>query len=222
MPPDPQPPAPPAGMPSEPSQPSAPGSQGGTYDFIVNPSKPKIGPGFNLPGSPVVRIVYIAGGLLLLLIIFSVVKGQFSKSNFTPYISIIQDQQAMIHLVDSVNNQTNLSTGTQNFAVTTQLSLTSSRSAMVGYLANNHKKVSDKVANLKISASVDEQLANANSAGTYEQAFQGVMKNKLTSYLNDLRQTYKQTKGKKGHALLQDDYNQAKLLMIQLDTAQVQ
>lgn len=189
----------------------------------MNPDKPSRRPSFSLPGSPILRVAYILGGLLVLLIIFSVVKGQIAKSNLTPYVGIAQDQQAIIHVVAATNQQvgqqTNLSADSQNFAATTQYSLISSRDAMARYLANNGRKISNKIINAKVSTADDSQLAGAATAGTYDQTFQTVMKNKLTGYLNDLKQAYQQTSGKHGHALLNDDYDQAKLLLTQLNAA---
>lgn len=196
--------------------------QHGAYEFIVNPEKPPRRPSFSLPGSPIVRVVYIAGTFLVLLIVFNIIKGQVGKSNFTPYVGIAQEQQEMIHLVTNAGQQTNLSAATQNFAATAQLSLTSSRDATAQYLANNHQKINAKVINLKVSTAVDDQLTNAATAGTYDQSFQTIMKSRLTTYVSDLKQTYQQTKGQRGHALLNDDYNQAQLLLIQLNLASSQ
>lgn len=158
----------------------------------------------------------------MLLIVFNIIKGQVGKSNFTPYVGIAQEQQEMIHLVTNAGQQTNLSAATQNFAATAQLSLTSSRDATAQYLANNHQKINAKVINLKVSTAVDDQLTNAATAGTYDQSFQTIMKSRLTTYVSDLKQTYQQTKGQRGHALLNDDYNQAQLLLIQLNLASSQ
>jgi len=169
------------------------------------------------------RAFYAVGGLLVLLIIFVIIKGLLGGSNnFTAFVGVAQDQQELIHLVAGTSQQTNITAADQNFAATAQLSLTSSRSALISYLTNNRQKVSTKVIDLKVSSATDSQLADAVSAGTYDQTFQQIMKGQLTTYLSDLKQAYKQTSGKRGHALLNDDYNQAQLLVRQLNSASSQ
>jgi len=219
MPPSSQPPGPvPLGPPPVVPQP-------GAYDFITNPEKPDKHLSLNLPGggSTAMRALYAAGGLLVLLIIFVIIKGLFGgNNNFTAFVGVAQDQQELIHLVTGASRQTNITAADQNFAATAQLSLTSSRSALISYLTDNGQKVSTKVIDLKVSSATDSQLVNAVSAGTYDQTFQQIMKGQLTTYLSDLKQAYRQTSGKRGRALLNDDYNQAQLLSKQLNLASSQ
>lgn len=169
------------------------------------------------------RAVYIAGGLLVLLVIFIIIKGLFGGgSNLTPYDTVAEDQQELIHLVVNASQQTNTTVADQNFAATAQLSLTSSLADTVKYLANNGQKISTKILDSKVSTATDTQLVNAASAGTYDQTFQQVMQGKLTAYISDLQQAYRQTSGKNGHALLSDEYKQAQLLLTQLNAASPQ
>jgi hypothetical protein len=177
----------------------------------------------SLPGgnSTILRAVYVVGGLLVLLVIFMIIKGVLSGgSNLTLFVGIAQDQQEIVHLTTITSQQQaqgqTLTTSDQNFAATSQLSLSSAQTAIIQYLANNRQKVKAKTLNLKLSAATDTQLANAATAGNYDQVFQQVLKIKLMAYINDLRQTYKQTNGQKGHALLSDQYKQAQLLLVQL------
>lgn len=195
-----------------------------TYDFIMNPDQPAP-PKVQLPGggSLLSRILVISGVLVVLLVGFNVLKGVISDGGFDPkpFINVAQDQQALIHLTAAVAGQQNLqlSPATQNFIVTAQLSLTSSRSAMANYLTTNGQKIDLKLLSLRISTAADEELAAAASAGTYERTLQTVMKEKITKYTQDLQQTYKQAKGEKGKALLSKDYDQAELLLLQLAQA---
>lgn len=188
----------------------------------MSPAQTAKGPSFRLPGSPLVRVIYISVILIILLVVIKSLTGQIGKSNFTPYIGIAQEQQAMVHLVTNAGDQDNLTPATQNFAATAQFSLTSSRNDITQYLLLNHQKVDPKILGLKISASTDEELTNAGSAGTYDQTFQTIMKDRLTTYTNSLKKAYLETKGKKGHDLLNDDYNQAQLLLTQLGQAATQ
>lgn len=160
-----------------------------------------------------------AGGLLVLIIIFVIIKSLFggSGSTLTAFVGIAQDQQELIHLATNASNQTNLTVGNMNFAATAQLSLASSQAAIGKYLATGGHKVNAKTLDLKISTSLDSQLTNAATAATYDQTFEQIVTTKLTAYMHDLSQTYKLTKGSKGRALLNDDYHQAQLLLTQLN-----
>lgn len=188
------------------------------YDFIVNPEKPSRN--FSLPGgsSMAVRIGLVAGALIVLFILFSIARGLLSSApNLEPFVGIAQDQQELLHLANSTNQQTNLTTANQNFSITAQLALADSQKATIQYLQNNGQKVSPKVLALKINAATDERLAASAAATTYNQTFQDIMRTELTTYINNLKQTYGQSKGEKGRALLNDNYNQAQLLLIQLN-----
>jgi hypothetical protein len=202
-----------------PEQPAAPAPQGSNYDFITSPEQPKRR--LSLPGgdSKLKKVLFAAGGLLVLMIIFVVLKGVLAGSSNLPlFVGIAEDQQELIHLVTNAKQQPDLSSDNQNFVATAQLSLSSSQSDLLKYLAANHKKVVPKQLGLKISTATDEQLTAAASAETYNQTFKDVMKTKLTGYSNNLKQAYRQTTGKKGRAQLSADYDQAQLLLTQLNS----
>ena len=200
-----------------PGQPGVPPQPAEPYAFITDPVAPKRS--FSLPGagSLPLRIAYVAGGLLILLILFSVVKnlagGSSGTANFLP---VAQDQQEMVHLVTIATKQQGLSTNTQNFVATANLSLGSQSSGLLQYLAKNGYKPKAKLLTQRISPALDSQLAAAVANTTYEQTFQDTMKTQLNTYLGDLTRTYSQTAGKNGRALLNSDYDQAKLLLSQL------
>jgi hypothetical protein len=188
------------------------------YEFIMNPEKPlrkSLLPG---GGSPILKILYIAGGLLMLVVAFVVVKNLVAGgSNFTPYISVAQDQQELIHLANGAVEQTDLSTTNRNFVASTRLSLGTSHSRFLSYLKQHGTKVSTKTLNAKVSTQTDNQLVAAASATTYNRTFREIMKNKLNGYSQDLKRGYQQAKNPQGQALLKSDYDQAQLLLKQLD-----
>jgi len=165
------------------------------------------------------RIVLVAGGLFVLLIVIVIFKSLLGGGfDFTPYITVGQDQQELIHLSTAAGLlQTGISTTNQNFAATTQLSVSSAQGTLITYLKNNGQKVSSKTLALRTSLSLDNQLVAATAAATYDQTFQQIMQNQLNTYMHDLQQAYRQTKGVNGHALLNSDYNQAQLLLTQLN-----
>lgn len=204
-----------------PQQPSPQPQQ--PYDFIMNPEQPK--PGRGLPGlnsSLPVRIGIFAGGLLVLLIIFTVVRNLLAGPSVMPYfVSVAQQQQELIHLASNVTNagQTqNISTGNQNFAATAQLSLSTSQAELVKYITTNGQKLENKQLGLKIDPKLDERLQTAAAAGTYNQTFKEIMQSEMNDYINSLKSAFQKTSGKNGRALLNNDYEQAQLLMNQLNT----
>ncbi len=207
-----------------PIAPTEPISVAQPYDFIVNPaSAPRKDLLSSLPGgnSILTRLVLVAGGLAVLLVIFVVFKALLGGgSSLTSYVGIVQDQQAIIHLTNSVALQTNnVSTTNRNFAITAQLSLGSSQSKLITYLAANNTKLTPQQKVLKVSASTDKKLTASVAATTYDQTFHEIAQAKLNTYSNDLKLAYQHTKGKNGRALLQSDYNQAQLLNTQLNTS---
>lgn len=214
------PPAPPPAPLYPGAQVSPPAQLSQEYSFITNPEKPAKQPLLPSGNSLPQRALLATGGLLALVIIFVIIKSLLGGggSNLTSFVGVAQDQQELMHLATNASQQKSLTVNDQNFAATSQLSLASSQATIVKYLSTNGHKVNLKTLNLKLSLSLDNQLVNAAAATTYDQTFQEITKTKLTAYLSDLQQTYKQTKGKNGRALLNDDYNQAQLLLTQLNS----
>ncbi len=208
-----------------PAQPVHPAAAPEPYDFIMNAEQqPKRGLPFPKADSTLKRVIFAVGGLFVLLILFIIVKGMLSGGSDLPlFVSIAQDQQELIHLTSPTNStgqQVVLSASSQDFAATTNASVSSSQSALLTYLAKNKYKVKPSLIGLKVSQQLDTQLTNATAAGTYDSTFQQIMKTQLTTYQNDLSATYQKTTGKNGRALLSNDYKQAKLLLTQLGSGQ--
>ncbi len=186
------------------------------YEFIVNPGAPSKRFSFPFGGGTLGRLALVLGGLLVLIIIVVVVKGLLApKTSYAPFITIAQDQQELIHLSTNATQQQGLSTTSQNFAITAQLSLTSAESQLLTYLKNNGQKVSTKVLGQKVSASLDSQLTTAAGDSTYDATFQQIMQSQLTVYSQAMKQAYNGA-GPRGKALLNADYNGAQLLLKQL------
>lgn len=189
------------------------------YDFIDEPIQ-KQSRGSLIPAnsSLPMRIAIFGGGLVVLLILFMVIKGFLGGgSSLTSFVTIAQDQQAIIYLADNAQKQPDLSESNKNFTATTRLSLASSQSDLINYMANNGKKVNVKDLSLTISKTTDEQLAAAASAATYNETYRDIMQKKLNSYMSKLKQAYAETSGPNGQALLSDQFEQAELLLIQLE-----
>lgn len=193
------------------------------YAFITNPAQtPKQSPLARLPGgnSALMRGLVLLGGLLVLVIIFAIFKSLLGGgANLTPLVGIAQDQQELIHIATNASQQPSISAADQNLATTMRLSLASSQSETIAYLVGNHKKVTIKILDLKLSTTTDKQLSAAAAATTYDQTFQEVVQTKLTAYASALQQAYKLDNGKKGRALLTKSFQQTQLLQTQLTAA---
>lgn len=188
------------------------------YSFITNPQQPKRPSLFNLgAGSKTLRIVVVVGGFFLLLILFIAFKNILSGSNksIPALVNIAQDQQELIHLAQ--NGTQNAVSGTaKNFSQTAALSLQSEQRQLLVYLKSNGRKVSTGELSLGLSKLTDSQLTAAVSASNFDPTYTSIMKTKLTSYQQALKSAFAQTKGSKGHALLNDDYTASQLLLQQL------
>lgn len=194
------------------------------YSFITNPpspAKPLLNP---FSGQSLLkRAVLLGGGLVVFVIIIFVLRS-LTSPNFSlpPYLTLLQDQQELIHLsttaAQSSANQT-LSEDYQNFIATTQVTVTSAQTQLLSYLALNKQKVTNKEIDLKVSLVTDNQLTASQASGSYTSTFQTVMAAQLNTYLSDLHQAYVHTSGVKGHTQINNDYSQALLLVKQLNQA---
>lgn len=188
------------------------------YDFIVNPGtapRRSLLPG---GGSVVGRVVIIVGSALLLLILFVIVKNLLlvDTTNTPLLFNIAGQQQELIHLTNKATAAPLLEGTTNNFALTSQLALTSQQQQLLTYLKTNGHKLAAKELNLQISAITDQQLAASVAASTYDATFRQVMQTKLTTYEQTLQQAYAKTTGPEGRILLKSAYTTAQLLLQQL------
>lgn len=201
---------------------SGPGAALPQYDFIMNPQQTppdKRRPAFG-GAPPALKLLYISGGALLLLIVLVAAKTFLSSpGNFDHYVSLAQDQAAMVHITTAANTQDDLSVQNKYFAATAQLSLTSSQSEILRYLKQNKLKVDSEQLAQKIDKSADKQLVDAAAAATYDQTFREIMLTKLNDHIGRLEAALEQAAGPTGSSLLQKQLDQARLLRSQLGQA---
>jgi hypothetical protein len=199
---------------------AAPASPDQAYSFIMEPEKqPKQ---FFLGGlfsgkSMAVRAVIIVGGLIVLLIVFSLLRGLLSnKPDLTTYLGVVQQQQELLHLTSNTSAQAGMSTGNLNSAATIQAAVATSQSDTIKYMAENGKKIKDKELNVKVSLDTDNKLKDAQSAGNFNQVYRDALETELNNYNVALNAAYSHAPGPKGKALIKDSYNQLLLLQLQL------
>ncbi|HET9173967.1 MAG TPA: hypothetical protein VFN56_01655 [Candidatus Saccharimonadales bacterium] len=206
------------------TQPPLPSGNAATpnYDFILNPQKPTRsgvlgGLNFATSSTPK-RVLFVAVGIVVLFMAFTVIKGAFSGGNnaLPALVGIVQDQQALLNIAAS-GTQHVTAQNLKNSAYTAQLSLQSDQSQLLTYLKQaDGRKVGVKEANLKVSAAITNQLNSALASSTFDSTYSSTMQTQLKAYQQDLQQTYLQEKGPHGRALLSAFYDESNLLLKQL------
>lgn len=186
----------------------------GQYDFIVNAGK---GSSNNwLVTAPLkTRIIVVAvGGLILLLILWIGIALLTSSAggNVQNFTTLVQEQTELMRISqDPVNNAT--LQPTQNFAETTELSVTSDQQAFLAHLKALGSEPSKQILAAKQSSASDAQLAAAKQAGTYDQTYVAITQKSLTTYATGLQQAFQSTSNPKERQLLKSAYQHAQLLI---------
>jgi len=186
------------------------------YDFIVNPAQQPKQSRFQGTSMPI-RVATILGGLIILFILFTIIKGFLSgPSTVDLFLGIAQDQQQILVIAEDAGKQQGLSTVNTNSMTTITPSISTDQAATLAYMSKNGKKVNPKDISLKLNPSTIEQLTASAAAGTYNQTYADVMSQELNAYSNHLQQVYKQVNGKNGRELLTKNYESVQLLSQQL------
>lgn len=187
------------------------------YDFIMNPQ------GQNHPGLPtstLQRVAIVGGGLVLLLIVASFVINMLKGSDTTKpaLISVVQQQQELLHLTENAASQTGISTANSASVATIQLSVATEQQELLTYMKQNNVKVSAKEVALGVSAKTDAALQAAVESGSYNTVLRATLKDQVTVYQQYLVRAYSNVKGPRGRTLLKQDIAHANLLLTQLET----
>lgn len=203
-------------------QSSNPGGQptGQDYNFILNPTPPvRSSRGVNLPNGMLGRIGLILGGLIVLVILIAIISSLLkSPTNNSYYLSVLQDQQELIHISTEAASASDITGSNQNFVSTAGLSISSSSTQLQAYLSARGYKPSAKSLALKKSKAVDNELTNAENIGNFNSTFVSISKSQLNTYLGDLRLAYSKSSGKHIRSLLSSFYSQAKLLQTSISS----
>lgn len=188
------------------------------YSFITD-STPQPKQSFSAGVSLPKKILIIVGGILFLLIIFMIVRSVFGgSSNMDKFLELAQDQQQIIVVAKTADEQPTLSAVNRNSAITTLSSTKSDQTATLSYMAKNGKKVKPKDLSETVNPKLTEQLTASVAAGTFDSTYKDVMTTQLEAYSKNLKTVYDQTNGQNGRALLEQNYQNAQLLLQQLNT----
>lgn len=191
--------------------PPVPDGGPGQYDFIMNdsPKRPKS----ILPtgGSLKKRIILVVGGALVVLTIFAIVLTLIFSSggeDKKALKGLVLTQTELIRVSNSATTKSR-AVETQNFAQTTNLILTTSKSETTSYLAKQKVKISDKDLALSKNTKTDEALSSAEKAGRYDEAAIATLEKSLATYKTELKQAYGKATTTKQKQLIQSLYDQA-------------
>lgn len=213
---------PPAGFrPRGPQAVPTPAAPTTPYDFFMKPQRNnrpagKIG-GLIPPakaGNKKVRIAMVAGGLIGLLVIFSIVQALLPKdSSGQELIGIAQAQTEAIRVSD-LGNKADAS-DIRFWAINSNLSLTSDKNALLSYMQKNHFTYSAKALSATHNAKTDQSLKDATSSSTYDSTFKPLYLAQLHSYLTLLKQRQVNSTGPNEQKLLASCIDHVNLLLQQ-------
>lgn len=186
------------------------------YAFIMNPA-PKPKKNFWGGGASMAkRIGIVAGGAAVLIIIVLVfVNIIFGGSSSTDgLISIVQTENEIIRIAGK--NSSAVDQVTKNFAVNTQLSITTQQKEWENFLGKYGIVVAPKLLVLKKNLKSDKSLDSAEANSTFDLVFNQMLKSMLNDYKKELNTTYQHTNNKEERTLLDKHYSQINLLLKQL------
>jgi hypothetical protein len=158
----------------------------------------------------------LGGGSIGLIIFFVVISSLLGGGiNFTPYITVVQDQNELIRVATEANGKTTVQT-TSNFSQNVELSLTTAQQQLLNYLQANKQKVSPSQLIATENAKTDQTLSAATAASNFDAVYLNVVQAGLQKYINDLKLAYPIAKS--GKTLLLQEFDGAVLLLTQDQT----
>lgn len=165
------------------------------------------------------RLLFVVGGLFILVIIFWIIASLLGGDNNKPNIIAVAQYQTELVRVASQASQTGSlqsSPATKNFAQSVSLSVASEQHALFVFIGAHGGKINPKILALKHDPQTDLTLKNAVAASNFDSTFKGVMRTDLTNYQNALKTAYAGAKINEEKQLLNDDFNDTVLLLKQL------
>lgn len=187
------------------------------YDFILNPENPTHS-SVAAPNKSRALLIALAGGVFLLILVFVVASQLFANKNTTSplLLGIAQRQQEVIRLA-TLGKQNVSNESLKGFALTTELSVGTNQTQLLGYLSTHGGQPKPELLGLKKDSASDTLLEKAQATSTYDSAFQTVLANELRAYATDLQSAYKQTSSAKAKQLLKDSYTSAAMLVAEAE-----
>lgn len=195
-----------------------PPNQGQSYDFIMNPAKPKRSllprPG---GGSFVNKLLFIVGGAFGLIIIMWIVGTILGGSTVDEQdiVGLTQTQQEVARVAGEGEDATDQAT--KNTAKTIQLTLITQQKEWLAFLQQQaDTEVDPEDLALKKNAATDTALQNAHANNTFDKTLLDGLRTFLTQYASELQTVFGETTNPAQQALLTKHYQQTVLLLEQL------
>lgn len=189
------------------------------YEFILSPQKQSRGVRLGRAGGGGNnKLVWIVGGLVAALIIVGLI-SLFSRgggdNNIDLMVKAAQEQTEIVRVANLVTTQNSASQATDNLAMNVSLTVNSDLTQLKQYMSKNGHALKDKQLLLGKAATTDSQLAAAATSGSYDDAYNQVLKGQLTAYQTTLGEAYKATAGPNGQKILSNAYDNVQLLVKQ-------
>jgi hypothetical protein len=179
----------------------------------MNPSIKPPKKGLGLPGGT--KLAFAAGGGVLVVIALFVILSFTSRGSSNPALTHVAQEQAELSRVAGLHYGDVKDPATKNFVITTQLSLASAKADYLKYLGSNGVKIDDKQVALGLNAQTDAALDSAQTSGTLDSTVRTTLQTQLQQYQQTIQSAYKASSNDQTKSLLQDFFDQAKLLLEQ-------
>lgn len=165
--------------------------QPGQYDFIMNPEKPPKKPLFVSTGSTGQKIIVVAVGLVLLIMLMVIVSSFLNKSanaQNDKLLGLAKTQTEIARVADAAKDKIT----DKNLlyeSINVKLSVESSKQEIVSALASRGKKVKEK--NLQvINPDNDTVLAQGEQNGRFDDTYKQLLEQQLIDYQKQLQTVY--------------------------------
>ncbi|HUP26673.1 MAG TPA: hypothetical protein VM124_03460 [Candidatus Limnocylindrales bacterium] len=185
------------------------------YDFITQPSAPVRRSWLPGGNSKKKRILIIAiGAFILLLMVVGVVGllGSGDDGLKADYVSLAQQQAELIRVSD-IGISKARGTEAKNLAVTTKYSILSEQTAILSQAKKARAQTDPKIIAAGKDNKTDTQLTTASQTNQFDEVFIKIMKANLKKYQQTLKKVHDETTDKKTRDVLSQDYANAALLI---------
>ncbi len=136
------------------------------------------------------KLPLIIGGAVIAIIIIVVIIANLGGSSATPRLLSIAQQQTEISRVAALNFENLTTSSAKNFAINTNLTMLSTQSSYLKFLASNGSGVDPKDLTTTKNSQTDTLLSAAAENGTLDSATKTELVNELTKYQQTLKTAY--------------------------------
>lgn len=200
---------------AQPSPTPAPASSGNNpYEFILNPDTTHHK---TAPNDSFLKRILVIVGIVVVIAIIGVIAARLlvPKDNSVQQVTAVaQEQQELVRVATYIVSHAK-STDLINFAINTEMSVSTNQQASIEYVANRGVELGEEQLALKKDAKTDTLLSAAISTNTFDSAATQTLTSQLSTYQTSLKRAYNASSGKKARAVLQASYDTAVSLAAQ-------